>query len=120
MKAVAQDQTGAMIVGIDKNRVFSYVFAISFVLAGLGGILIGPKYFVSYMKGWDVMVKAWVITVFGGMGSLTGVVYAAFILAIIEAFVGWQLGLTWTLLVWFGVLLLVFIIRPQGLRGNWG
>lgn len=120
MQAVAQDMDGALIVGIDKDRVFSYTFAIACVLVGTGALLLAPKYFVSHMAGWEILIKAWIITAFGGMGSLTGAVYAAFILGLIEAFVGWQLGLTWTMFVWFAILIGVFIVRPQELRGTWG
>jgi len=54
------------------------------------------------------------------MGSLLGAVYAAFILGMVEAFVAWQLGLTWTLIIWFAILISLFIVRPQGLKGTWG
>jgi len=120
VQAVAQDMTGAQIVGIDKDKVFAYTFALACVLVGFGGMLLAPKYLVSHLAGWNVLVKAWVITAFGGMGSVTGAVYAAFILGMVEAFVGWQLGLTWTLLVLFAILIGIFIVRPQGLRGTWG
>jgi branched-chain amino acid transport system permease protein len=120
MVAVAQDMTGAQIVGIPKDRVFAATFAISAVLVGTGGILLAPKYFVSPLGGWSIMVKAWVITALGGMGSIRGSLYAAFILGIVESFVGWQFGFTWTLLAWFGVLLFTLIVRPQGLLGTWG
>lgn len=120
VQAVAQDMTGAEIVGIDKDKVFAYTFGLACVLVGVGGMLLAPKYLVSHLAGWNVLVKAWIITAFGGMGSITGAVYAAFILGMLEAFVGWQFGLTWTLLAMFGVLIGVFIVRPQGLRGTWG
>ncbi len=120
MQAVAQDMDGALIVGIDKDRVFSYTFAIACVLVGVSAMLLAPKYAVSHLGGWEIMIKAWIITAFGGMGSLTGAIYAAFILGVVEAFVGWQLGLTWTMLVLVAILLGVFVVRPQGLRGTWG
>lgn len=120
MQAVAQDMTGAQIVGIDKDRVFSYTFAIACVLVGLAAMLLAPKYFVSHLGGWEIMIKAWIITAFGGMGSLTGAIYAAFILGVVEAFVGWQLGFTWTMFIMVAILFGVFIVRPQGLRGTWG
>jgi branched-chain amino acid transport system permease protein len=120
MEAVAQDTTGAQIVGIPKDLVFGLVFAISAVLVGIGGILLAPKYFVSPLGGWTVMVKAWVITALGGMGSIRGSLYGAFILGIVEAGVGWQFGFTWTLVAWFAVLLSTLIVRPQGLFGTWG
>ncbi len=120
VQAVAQDMTGAQIVGIDKDRVFSFTFGLACVLVGVGAVLLTPKYFVSHLGGWNVLVRAWVITAFGGMGSITGAVYAAFILGMVEAFVGWQLGLTYSFMVLFAILMGVFIVRPQGLRGTWG
>jgi len=120
VRAVAQNMTGAQIVGVAKDRIFALTFAISAVLVGTAGILLAPKYFVSPFGGWVILVKAWVITAFGGMGSIKGSLYAAFILGIVEALVGWQLGFTWTMFAWFAVLLVTLIIRPQGLFGTWG
>jgi len=120
MEAVAQDMTGAQIVGVPKDLIFGMVFAVSAVLVGIGGILLAPKYFVSPLGGWTIMLKAWVITALGGMGSIRGSLCSAFILGLVEAFVAWQLGFTWTLVAWFAVLLFTLIVRPQGLFGKWG
>jgi len=118
MRAVAQDMTGAEIVGIPKDRVFAYTFALSAILVGAGSMLLAPKYFVSPAGGFDILVKSWVITVFGGVGSIRGSLFAAFILGIVEAIVGFTFGLTWTLIAWFVVLLFTLIVRPQGLFGT--
>ncbi|MFO8142686.1 MAG: branched-chain amino acid ABC transporter permease [Marinobacter sp.] len=117
VRAVSQDMTGAQIVGIAKDRIFSMIFAISTVLVGTSGMLLGPKYFVSPLGGWDILIKAWVITALGGMGSVMGSLFAAFLLGIIEALVAWQFGFTRILFAWFGVLIITLIIRPQGLFG---
>ncbi len=120
MRAVAQDMTGADIVGIPRERIFWLAFGISCAFVAIAGILFAPRYFVVYSGGWEIMVKGWVMTVFGGMGSLTGAVLAGFILGMVEALVGWQIGFTWTMAVWFTVLIGIFIFRPQGLYGTWG
>ncbi len=61
------------------------------------------------------LVKSWVITAFGGMGSIRGGLLAAFILGMLEAFVGYWFGtLTWVLFALFGVLLVTLAIRPRG------
>lgn len=119
LRAVAQDMIGAEIVGIPKDRVFGYAFAVSAVLVGTGSLLLAPKYFVSPAGGFDILIKSWVITVFGGVGSIRGSLFAAFILGIIEVMVGWTFGYTWTLIAWFFVLLLTLIVKPQGLFGTW-
>lgn len=120
MKAVSQDIEGSRIVGINISSVVGQTFAISAVLASIAGILLSPLFFISPLSGWDILVKSWVVTAVGGMGSLRGAMYAAFMLGITEALVGWLLGLTWVLVFWFLVLLIVLIFRPQGLLGTWG
>lgn len=120
VRAVAQNPAGAQIVGIPKDVVFAATFAFSTVMVGAGGILLSQKYFVSPTGGWDILVKSWVITAFGGMGSIRGSLYAAFILGMLEAFVGWMVGLNWVLIALFAVLLTTLAIRPQGLFGKWG
>jgi branched-chain amino acid transport system permease protein len=119
MRAVAQDMTGAQIVGVPLNRVFGYAFGASAVLAALSGILLAPVYLISPGSGWDPFVKAFVIVVFGGLGSIKGTVMAAFMLAVGEAFVTWRFGGVWTLSFWFIMLLVVLVIRPRGLFGKW-
>jgi branched-chain amino acid transport system permease protein len=120
VRAVAQNPVGAKIVGIPENRIFAATFGLSTVMVGLGGILLAQKYFISPMGGWDILVKSWVITAFGGMGSIRGGLLAAFILGMLEAFVGYWFGMTWVLFALFAVLLLTLAIRPQGLMGKWG
>jgi len=119
MRAVSQDATGAAVVGIRANRIFAVSFGLSAVLAGIAAILLSPIYLVSPLAGWPPFLKAFVIVVFGGLGSIQGVLYAAFILGIVEAFVISELGATWTMPVWFIVLVLILMIRPRGLMGKW-
>ena len=118
MRAVAQDMAGADIVGIPAGRIFWFAFGISCAFVAIAGILFAPRYFVVYSGGWEIMVKGWVMTVFGGMGSFSGAVLAGFILGMVEALVGWQIGFTWTMAIWFTVLIVIFIFRPQGLYGT--
>jgi len=119
MRAVSQDMDGASMVGINVNQVFSYTFGLSVVLAGIAGVMLAPVYLISPLGGWAPFLKAFVIVVFGGLGSTRGVLYAAFILGIIEAFVIFEVGATWTMPVWLLTLLVVLMFRPQGLLGVW-
>ena len=81
--------------------------------------MLAPVYLISPLGGWAPFLKAFVIVVFGGLGSTRGVLYAAFILGIIEAFVIFEVGATWTMPVWLLTLLVVLMFRPQGLLGMW-
>jgi branched-chain amino acid transport system permease protein len=118
VQAVAQNPQGAKIVGIPKNRIFAATFAISTAMVGFGGILLSQKYFISPMSGGAIMIKSWVITAFGGMGSIRGGLYAAFIIGMLEAFVGWTFGMSYGMIALFVLLLTTLVFRPQGLMGR--
>jgi branched-chain amino acid transport system permease protein len=118
VKAVAQNPIGAKIVGIPKERIFAATFAISTVMAGFGGILLSQKWFINPMSGGTIMIKAWVITALGGMGSIRGGLYAAFIIGMLEAFVGWLFGMSYGIIALFILLLATLALRPQGLMGK--
>jgi branched-chain amino acid transport system permease protein len=118
VRAVAQNPIGAKIVGIPQERIFAATFAISTVMVGFGGILLSQKWFINPNSGGTIMVKAWVVTAFGGMGSIRGGLYAAFIIGMVEAFVGWMFGMSYGIIALFILLLATLAIRPQGLMGK--
>ncbi len=119
MRGVAQDPAGASIVGIPGHRMFNYAFGIAAMLAGIAGMLLAPRTQLYFYVGWPVLVKALVVVVFGGLGSIKGTVIAAFVLAIVEVLVTFQIGALWSLPVFLAVLLIVLAIRPRGLFGTW-
>jgi len=119
MQGVAQDEVGANIVGIPINRMYGYSFAIAGLLAGISAVLLTPRLPLFPPMGWVVFVKAFIVLMFGGLGSIKGAVIAAFILGIIEAFVTSALGAVWSLPVVLIVLVVVLVFRPKGLFGVW-
>jgi len=118
MRAVAQDMVGGDIVGIPRNRVFAYTFALSSALAAVSGILLGSIYMLAPERGWVLFIKAFVIVILGGAGSLIGAVIAAFTLGILESLISWQLGSIWVMPFWVVALLIILAIRPRGFFGN--
>jgi len=118
MRAVAQDMDGARIVGINLKRTFGVAFALATAVTGFSGVLLATKYYMTPHIGWDWMVKGFVIVVFGGLGSATGAVYAAFILGLAEAVITLYLGSMWVWPIWFFMFLIILLIRPQGLMGG--
>lgn len=119
MRAVAQDLTGANIVGIYVNKIFGYSLGVSAVLAAIAGILLAPKYFILPMGGWPIQLKSFVIVFFGGLGSFKGTVFAAFILGIVEAMVVLYIGSTWVMPIWSILVIGIMIFKPKGLFGIW-
>lgn len=119
MRALAEDISGARMVGIPTGRMFGYAFAVGGGLAGLGAVLLAPKILVYPSVGWLVFVKAFVVMVFGGLGSYLGTAVAAFILATLEAFVAYYIGAIWGLPLFILILVIMLTIRPRGLFGRW-
>ena len=120
MRAVSQDMIGAQIVGMPIDRVFALTFGISTVLAGVSGMLLAPRTLIFPGVGWPIFMKAFVIVVLGGMGSIKGSLIAAFILGMLEAFIAYFIGGVWGLPIFCLVLLILLVVRPQGLFGTAG
>ncbi len=118
MRAVAQDMDGARIVGINLEKTFGLAFALATAVTGFSGILLATKFYMTPNIGWAWMVKGFVIVVFGGLGSITGAIYAAFILGMAEATITFFLGPMWVWPIWFFMFLIILLIRPNGLMGG--
>jgi branched-chain amino acid transport system permease protein len=119
MRAVAQSSEGARIVGLDVDKVFGYSFATAGVLAGIAGILLTPRTLIYPLVGWPVFQKGLVVMVFGGLGSIKGTLYAAFILGMVEIIISYVFGARWALPVFIIILIVVLVFRPKGLAGRW-
>ncbi|WP_213736912.1 branched-chain amino acid ABC transporter permease [Bradyrhizobium sp. dw_411] len=117
MRAVAQNQTAARLMGIRVNRVFSATFALSSAIAALAGILIAPIHGIEPEMG-NVLMKGFVAAVLGGFNSLVGCVIAAFMLGVIETFGGAFFGGLFKDVTAFALLILVLLVRPNGLFGS--
>ena len=97
---------------------FGYTFGISAALAAVGGLLLVPRTMLFPVVGWQVLIKAIVVVVFGGLGSIKGTIVAAFILGMIEVFVAYHIGAVWGLPLFLVALWIVLAIRPRGLFGS--
>ena len=117
MRAVAQNQTAARLMGIRVNRVFSATFALSTAIAALAGILIAPLHGIEPEMG-SVLIKGFVAAVLGGFNSLVGCVIAAFMLGVIETFGGAFFGGLFKDVTAFALLIIVLLVRPNGLFGS--
>ena len=124
MRAVADNMEASDLMGIDKNRVITAAFVIGSVLAAVAGILYSGKYTsFSNDMGFMLGVKAFIAAVLGGLGSLTGAVAGGYIMAALEVFFSGYLprGVgSYQTAFTFLVLILVLLIRPNGLFGSSG
>ena len=119
IRALSQDPVGVQIVGINLNQLFSFTFGLTAALAGISGILLAPRFFITPVVGWETLFKAVIIVIFGGLGSINGTLVSAFVFGLLEAFVSTYIGMFWVSPMWFILLIVVLFVRPRGLFGTW-
>ena len=118
IEAVAQNREGAMLVGINVNWVSSLTFAISTATAAAAACLVAPIFMISPTMGALLGMKAFVIVILGGLGSIPGAIRGGYILGILEAIGGGYLSAAYKDVYAFGALILILSIRPTGLFGK--
>lgn len=118
MRAVAQGEETAALMGIQQRKVAMIVFFMGGALGGIAGGLLGALFNVRPGMGFQPLLMALVIIVFGGMGSVTGAVVAGLIIGVLYNLTIYYVGSTIGDLVPFAVLILVLILKPEGLFGQ--
>ena len=117
LRAVSFDRDTAQLMGIDSTRIIQLAFVISGVLAGIAGVFLGIKYTLYPTLG-SLVVKGFIASVIGGLGSLTGAVIGALLLGILETLLLAALGSGYSTIAVFAVMLVFLLIRPQGIAGS--
>jgi branched-chain amino acid transport system permease protein len=120
MRAVAQDQDAARLMGINVNRIISFTFALGGALAGAAGMMYEQAIGTTrYDLGFQFGLIAFVAAVLGGIGNLTGAVLGGVLIGLIKGLNdGVGLGQAWSQTVVFTILILVMVFRPTGLLGQ--
>ncbi len=118
VQAVAQNRLGASLAGIDPARVSALVFAASGGLAAFAGGLLAPLINASPDVGVFTAIKSYVVVVLGGMGSVGGAVVAGLLLGVAESFAAVYLSYDYRDTFGLVILILVLMLRPQGLFGE--
>ena len=116
MRATSQNQLAAAYMGISVRRVFSLTWIISAAVAAFAGILLSPFTFVHMNMGF-IGLKAFPAAVLGGFGSIPGAIIGGLIIGITENFAGVYLPIGWKDVAAYIILILVLMIRPEGLFG---
>ncbi len=118
ISAVAQQLDAARLMGIPVQRVYNLTMGVSSALAGIAGVLLASVFFVSPNAGDLPLLKALIVAIFGGLGSVRGTIVAAYIIGLLEATISLYFGVKWSLPVLFVVIMVVLLIRPTGLFGK--
>jgi branched-chain amino acid transport system permease protein len=120
MRATAQDQDAARLMGIDVDRTIAVTFALGGALAGAAGVLyMQANGITRWDAGFRLGLIAFTAAVLGGIGNLTGAVLGGFLIGIIEN-VNNSLGLgqAWGQTVIFGILITLMVFKPEGILGK--
>jgi branched-chain amino acid transport system permease protein len=120
VRAAAYDRNMAASLGVPVERVYAGAFAFGVALAGLTGVLLAPIYSVFPTMGRDFILLAFTVIIVGGMGSIAGAVIAGLFLTQVQAIASLYISPIWTDPIVFGIMVLMLIVRPQGLRGRLG
>jgi len=117
IRATSQNQLAAVYMGISVFRVFSLTWIISGALGGIAGVLLSPITFVHMNMGF-LGLKAFPAAVLGGFGSVPGAMVGGIIIGVTESLAGVYLPIGWKDVAAWIILILVLILRPEGLLGK--
>ena len=118
MRATAQDQEAARMMGIEVDRIVMLTFFIGSALAGAAGLIFGLYYnFTSFIIGYTAGLRAFTAAVVGGIGNIVGAMLGGLIIGLIESVGGQLLQVRWTDVIIFSILIIVLVFRPTGLLG---
>jgi branched-chain amino acid transport system permease protein len=119
LRAVAQDQLMAGLVGIPVNRIIAFTFVLGSALAAVAGVMVAMYDDVlGFDAGYRVGLKAFTAAILGGIGNVPGAVLGAVIIGVSEALTTYWYGSGWSDVTTFVVLMLVLLLRPRGLLGE--
>ncbi|MBI4247087.1 MAG: branched-chain amino acid ABC transporter permease [Candidatus Rokubacteria bacterium] len=127
IRAVAEDQAAASLMGINVNRMISLTFLIGGAMGGAAGVLFGVQYgLINPYTGFIPGLKAFTAAVLGGIGNIPGAMVGGLVLGLLEAFAasylslltGGAFGAEYKDIFAFSVLILILIFRPKGLLGE--
>lgn len=117
IRATMLNRTAAQLIGIDVDRVSAVAFGIGMATAAAGGVVFGITTAFNPGSHYDLISRLLTIIVLGGLGSLRGAIVAALIMLVSEDITAVVISPVWASFVFFVILVLVLLFRPQGLYG---
>ena len=118
IQATSQNRFAAQLMGINIDFVYMLTFALGAALAGVGGVLYGTLFAVHPLMGAMPTLKAFIVTILGGMGNIRGAIFGGFILGVAESLGGSYIAMEYKHAIGFFIIILVLLIRPSGLFGQ--
>ena len=119
MQAMAQDSEAAQLMGANLTRMMAYTFAISGMMAGAAGIMLGSMFFAFFEMGFITGLKGFVAATLGGLGSITGAMLGGILFGLIETFSTVFLSSAYKDGIGMILLIAILLVFPSGLVGLW-
>lgn len=119
-RAVAENRSAAMLMGIDVSRIYALSFSVSCALSVATGVIVSFILTITPFMGFPMLVKAIAVVILGGLGSIAGTTIGAFALAFAETFVSYYLpeGSGWAEGIAFVLIIAILMLRPRGILGQ--
>ena len=117
IRAVAKEQHGAKLMGIDVDHVYAMSFGIGLACLGAAACFLLPAYYVNPQVGSGFVLVAFTVVVLGGMGSFAGALVGGLLIGVVESLCGLYLGESLGQIGIFAIFIAVLLFRPQGLFG---
>jgi branched-chain amino acid transport system permease protein len=118
VRAAMQNRTAAELIGIDVERVSMITFGIGIALTAAGGMAFGATTSFNPNSAYDLISRLLVIIILGGMGSLRGALVASLLMLVVEDVTAVVWSPVWSSTVFFILLVIVLVVRPQGIFGQ--
>lgn len=118
MRAQAQDEEAARLMGVPTGRMMTLTFVLSSLLAGLAGFLLAPVFFIYPDMGHLVILKLFIAVVIGGFGSMPGAILGGIFLGLIEVLAAAYISSMYKDVIAFAVLMLFLFLKPDGILGE--
>jgi branched-chain amino acid transport system permease protein len=119
LRAVAVSERTASLLGVNSDAIYAQAFFISGAFAGIAGVLIGTAFnSVHFMMGEPFMLRAFVVIILGGLGSITGALVAGLLLGIVQTMTVVYLSAGLSDAIVFSILFLTLLVRPTGFFGQ--
>jgi branched-subunit amino acid ABC-type transport system permease component len=119
VRGTSSDREMAAMLGVDVPRLYTGVFFLGSVLAGLGGALSAPLQSTSPALGDQVIIDAFIVVVIGGLGSMSGAFVGAMLIGMMQS-LGPQFISAGSIAIPFVAMVIVLLLRPEGLFGGIG
>jgi len=116
-RATSLDREAASLMGINQYKVYNVAFGIGTAVCGVAAVTLVPFYNVFPSVGVQFDIKAFIIVVLGGLGSIGGALLGGIIIGIIESVAPEIMTATWTQAIVYGLFLVVLFVKPSGLFG---